>query len=197
MSDCPFCPACDSIPPYIWSGNLISPELIDAIYIASKQTIAWKAGRVASASSKSYVIDTTVRKAEVSSLALMSSSLAMRYVDQITRVIGRHIAAVWPLPRYTLSPPTVIRYARGGYYIAHSDNTGRTDTRLLTVITYLNTPLAGGETRFPAYNLSIRSLKGMSLIFLSDYEHESMPVLAGEKAICQCWIIPAKNQDWL
>ena len=71
--------------------------------------------------------------------------------------------------------------------------------RVYTGLLYLNTPLAGGATRFPELGLDVHPKSGRLLLFasLSDDDltkmeprtvHEALPVTWGAKLIANVWV---------
>ena len=96
-----------------------------------------------------------------------------------------------------------VAYDVGQYVYAHYDAfddiepTNGLSQRSTTVLVYLNDDFEGGETRFPALDLSIRPRQGTALVFPNIAEdgmvlraslHESLPVRAGRKVACNLWV---------
>ena len=98
----------------------------------------------------------------------------------------------------------VVRYRPGGFYKPHYDFfnlehggyaslISRGGQRVATVIIYLNSPRAGGETVFPNLQLTVPAVTGKAVLFnypnVDTYSlHGGNPVLAGEKWILTAWI---------
>ena len=61
--------------------------------------------------------------------------------------------------------PRITRYREGeGFFAWHSDNVGRSPTRVITAIWYLNTVEVGGETEYKWQDVSIRPVEGRLLL---------------------------------
>jgi prolyl 4-hydroxylase len=98
----------------------------------------------------------------------------------------------------------VLHYGPGQEYEPHFDwfdpdqpgfaaITANGGQRVASVVMYLNTPLSGGGTGFPAAGLTVTALKGSAVYFA--YEtgdetslHAGLPVLDGEKWIATKWL---------
>lgn len=102
----------------------------------------------------------------------------------------------------------VVHYENGEQYAAHYDswdlNTPRgqrctkvSGQRVCTCLLYLNTPEAGGATRFPKLDLDIPAISGNLAVFWNcltgestrhpESLHAGSPVTAGEKWACNLW----------
>lgn len=133
-----------------------------------------------------------------------NANLPRHMVPTVTTKICRLLRS--PSPRY-LEMFQVLRYTAGQTFQPHTDGfDGPTDAcgfeqsgRLVTLFCYLNTmEQAGGETRFPQLDhLSITPVQGRAVLhFPNDCdslqqdlrtEHESMPVVQGEKWLLVTW----------
>lgn len=102
----------------------------------------------------------------------------------------------------------VVRYPVGGFFTPHYDAcqgtpafcermNGNNGPRYITILCYLNTVEAGGETVFPKINKTVQAVKGRCVVFynvhadgriITESLHGGNPVLAGEKWICNQWI---------
>jgi hypothetical protein len=101
----------------------------------------------------------------------------------------------------------LLRYHPGQEYKTHRDNlpashfipvkAGGSGQRQRTVIAYLNTPAAGGETQFPLLGLALPAVQGQLICFdnlLADGKlcrtslHAGLPVIQGVKWICTLWM---------
>jgi prolyl 4-hydroxylase len=67
----------------------------------------------------------------------------------------------------------------------------------MTILVYLNDNFKGGETSFPMLDKKIKPEKGKAVIFyntdtngtiLRKSKHAGIPVIEGEKWICNKWI---------
>ena len=76
------------------------------------------------------------------------------------------------------------RYAPGQYFKPHFDGAfvrGPAERSLLTLMVYLNDPVAGGETHFPDCEVTVAPRAGMALLFDHHLLHESRTLRAGVK----------------
>lgn len=128
--------------------------------------------------------------------------------DQVLKNVEQRIASLTGLPVQNGEAIQVLWYPQGAEYQPHYDyfnsNTPgglacleRGGQRIATVIMYLNTPDAGGETIFPLVRVSVKPKKGDALLFYSctptgevdpNTLHGGAPVKAGEKWIATKWI---------
>jgi len=101
-----------------------------------------------------------------------------------------------------------LRYEKGQEYKPHHDffhhdlagvekYLGKSGQRITTVLMYLETPEAGGETLFPMVNVAIPAKKGTAVLFHSclptgveDHKslHGGQPVKEGTKWCLTKWI---------
>lgn len=121
-------------------------------------------------------------------------------------LLQRRMAAAAGLPLRQAEPLILLRYTPGQEYRPHRDvlppshfipvEAGGAGQRLRTVIAYLNTPEAGGETAFPLLERTIAAEQGRIARFDSlDADggtcrtslHAGMPVKQGVKWICTLW----------
>jgi prolyl 4-hydroxylase len=130
------------------------------------------------------------------------------WTDPIIVEIEKRINAITGLPMQNGEDLHVLRYGIGGEYQPHHDyfhgNTPggakcllRGGQRLASLIMYLNTPEAGGETVFPHPRIFITPRKGDAILFYNCTPdgvpdprslHGGAPVLSGEKWILTKWI---------
>jgi prolyl 4-hydroxylase len=129
-----------------------------------------------------------------------SASAAFPFMaeDPAIHAINRRIAAVTRTTYEQGEPVQVLRYRPGEQFKLHNDALPYTDNqRVLTLLVYLNADYRGGETAFPAIDLSHRGRTGDAILFSNvDAEgrpdpasrHSGQPVTAGEKFILSKWI---------
>jgi len=82
--------------------------------------------------------------------------------------------------------PRITRYREGeGFFLWHSDNIGRSPTRVITAIWYLNTVARGGETDYRWQNVAIPPVEGrMTLCPVGwPFIHRGNPPIGGPKYI--------------
>ena len=120
--------------------------------------------------------------------------------------LNRRFAQVtrWPLAHG--EPLQILHYGVGAEYQPHYDYFSPEDAgtaallthggqRVATLITYLNTPEAGGATVFPDVGLEVAPIRGNAVFFayeraqpVSRTLHGGTPVVAGEKWIATRWM---------
>lgn len=130
------------------------------------------------------------------------------WTDPILIGIEKRIAILTGMPMENGEALHVLYYRVGGEYQPHydffnADTPGgaecllRGGQRVASLIMYLNTPDAGGETVFPRANISITPRKGDAVLFYNctpnglvdpNSLHGGAPVIAGEKWIMTKWI---------
>jgi prolyl 4-hydroxylase len=127
--------------------------------------------------------------------------------DSILRNIEKRISNLTNTPVKNGENLHVLHYDVGGEFQPHCDFFNPTPggkecarfggQRVATVVMYLNTPEAGGETVFPYANYAVQPKKGDAVLFYNltpDGEvdphslHGGSPVKAGEKWIMTKWI---------
>ena len=82
--------------------------------------------------------------------------------------------------------PRVTRYKTGDGFLAwHSDNVGRSPTRVITAIWYLNTVKEGGETWYKWQDVAVRPIEGRLLLCPVGWPfiHRGNPPISGPKYI--------------
>jgi TPR repeat protein len=129
------------------------------------------------------------------------------FPDLCVAYAERRIAAYADLPLARAEPLAVLRYEIGQEYREHHDYMQpdalathpyyrRIGQRVLTVITYIGMPRAGGGTTFPLLGLTLEPEEGMGVKFRNvradgtpdeDSLHAGLPVAAGEKWVCTLW----------
>ena len=112
--------------------------------------------------------------------------------------LNRRIAAASGTAPEQGEPLQVLRYRPGQQYRTHYDAVpGFENQRVLTMIVWLNDGYEGGETSFPAANLSLKGQAGDALLFRNvgadgrrdpAAAHAGLPVTAGEKLLASRWI---------
>lgn len=119
-------------------------------------------------------------------------------LNPAVQALNRRIAAASGTDFRQGEPLQILRYHPGQQYRSHLDAVpGLENTRILTVIVYLNDGFEGGETHFPKTGLSLRGRRGDAIMFrntLADgradpmSEHAGLPVTRGTKFIATRWI---------
>ncbi len=134
-------------------------------------------------------------------------ALGPEYLDWIVLEAERKMSAFANFPRAHGEVTNIIHYAKAQRYLPHYDAIlGQGDQfnvalqnggqRMLTVLAYLHTVEAGGETEFPKLALQVNACQGDLLMFhninvdghlLELSYHAGNPVLTGEKWILSKW----------
>jgi predicted 2-oxoglutarate/Fe(II)-dependent dioxygenase YbiX len=98
--------------------------------------------------------------------------------------------------RYGINEPlwhegySLLRYQPGQEYKAHYDGGSSHVSRIVSAICYLNDDYEGGEIEFPFFNVKIKPLAGMLILFPSNfsYTHIAKPVISGTKYNLVTWL---------
>ncbi|CAI6009529.1 unnamed protein product, partial [Closterium sp. NIES-65] len=169
--------------------------------------------------SRSSVADNESGKSVLSEIRTSSGTFLNKYQDDIVKRIEERIAAWTFLPKEHGEAIQILKYEIGQKYEAHFDyffdsvNTQMGGHRVATVLMYLSTVEAGGETVFPNAQprpptdatasecanrgLAVKPQKGDALLFYSLHPdgttdqsslHASCPVIRGEKWSATKWI---------
>jgi len=150
--------------------------------------------------------DDVVDQARTSSGVFLTGKLAQ---DDAVQKLARRIALWTKIPEEHGEAFYLIRYQVGEEYKPHLDwfdpstegeHIGDNGQRIATVLTYLNTPTAGGETIFPSAQhgqIEVKPVKGDAVLFwniLADMTedhlslHGGKPVEEGVKWAMTRWI---------
>lgn len=159
---------------------------------------------------RSTTVNTVSGKEDVIAERTSEGTFFQRCEDSFIERLDQRIARLmnWPLTHG--EGFQILHYGIGGEYKPHfdyfpPDQTGshvhtspeRGGQRVATLILYLNSPLAGGETVFPDINMAIQPQKGSGLYFSycnslnqldSKTLHGGNPVTHGEKWIMTKWM---------
>jgi len=133
----------------------------------------------------------------------------------LLRDIERKIAEWTQLPVENGEAFYLLRYDHGQQYkpqhdLFADDETGKefignSGNRYATVLTYLHSPEAGGETHFPEKDIKVKAKAGDAVLFFdlnpsndpdTDSLHAGLPVLKGVKWAMTKWIREAKTWYW-
>ncbi|PTQ62482.1 prolyl 4-hydroxylase [Sphingomonas aurantiaca] len=126
--------------------------------------------------------------------------------DLVVRAINRRIAAASGTDIGQGEPLTVLRYRPGQQYRLHLDTIqDAANQRVATVLVYLNEGYGGGETHFPAGNLTITPRGGDAIVFRTlttdgaidqSSRHAGLPVTHGAKWLATRWIRADPIDPW-
>ncbi|RZK99921.1 MAG: 2-oxoglutarate-dependent dioxygenase [Rubrivivax sp.] len=129
-----------------------------------------------------------------------------RAENALCQRVEQRIAALlnWPIERG--EGLQILRYGPGAEYKPHYDYFDpsqpgtptilrRGGQRVATLVTYLNTPEAGGATLFPDIGLQVSAVAGHAVFFsyalphpMTQTLHGGAPVVAGEKWVATKWL---------
>lgn len=118
--------------------------------------------------------------------------------------ISAGVAKMTGIPQENQEPLQILHYRKGGEYRPHFDGfpegskaLRQGGNRQATLILYLNTPTAGGETSFPELGLTVSPFAGCGAFFRGLDKtgrchplslHAGLPVVEGEKWIATVWM---------
>lgn len=123
--------------------------------------------------------------------------------DPVVQRISERISGLTMTPQTNAEYMQVVRYEVGQFYKIHHDQNSAPFTpqgaRLYTFFMYLNTPDAGGGTRFNDLGITVAAKRGSAVLWpslldsnveLPDLQthHEALPVEAGIKFGANLWI---------
>ena len=111
--------------------------------------------------------------------------IILRSLQRRLREYMRPFAEAFPIGIHP-EEPRITRYQIGeGFNAWHSDNIGRSPTRVLTAIWYLNTVDEGGETEYKWQSEAIRPVEGRLLLCPVGWPfiHRGKPPISGPKYI--------------
>eukprot|EP00658_Telonema_sp_P-2_P042791 TRINITY_DN3077_c0_g1_i20.p1 TRINITY_DN3077_c0_g1~~TRINITY_DN3077_c0_g1_i20.p1 ORF type:complete len:438 (-),score=93.50 TRINITY_DN3077_c0_g1_i20:196-1509(-) len=146
--------------------------------------------------------------AQVDNTRKSKSAWLKRTHSDIMDAVYRRIAAVTAIPEQLLwehknaENLNVLRYPRGGEYTPHYDwgPNGKVESRFLSGLLYLNTPLSGGGTSFPKAQpemVTVPAAKGNYVFFYNLLEdgngdvlslHSGTMVEKGHKWVAPLWL---------
>ncbi|MEA3063212.1 MAG: prolyl 4-hydroxylase [Sphingomonadales bacterium] len=145
-----------------------------------------------------------VSSARISACRTSESTDESWFTPQLARRIrgiDRRIAALFPGFAERREEWQATRYFTGGAFRAHFDTGHWQDEpageREHTVLIFLDTPRAGGETCFPLLDVAIRARTGLFLAWCNlagdgnrdaRMVHSSLPVRAGRKTVLVTWL---------
>jgi len=116
--------------------------------------------------------------------------------------IEQRIASLMHIPINHAEGLQILHYSPGQQFKAHFDYfsvdyPSSTNNRISTLVIYLNEVEEGGETTFPALNISVKPKQGAAVYFEYFYQddqinektlHSGEPVIRGEKWVATQWM---------
>lgn len=182
-------------PRVIVFGNLLSHDECDELVALARLRLA-----------RSETVATTTGSGEVNVARTSDGMFFGRQENEACARFETRIAALLRWPIENGEGLQVLRYQAGAEYKPHHDYfepdqpgtpsiLRRGGQRVATLVTYLNTPGAGGGTTFPDVNLEVAPVKGNAVFFSYDRPHPmtrtlhgGAPVLHGEKWVATKWL---------
>jgi predicted 2-oxoglutarate/Fe(II)-dependent dioxygenase YbiX len=164
-----------------------------------KRSNGWTAAEIRKTNGRGDYYSVTKREYRSASILELpkARSVYQSFERKIETRIKPLINRVWRLNLTEHDGTQIVRYRRGGHYVAHADAGLDLAVRYFTVICYLNDDYAGGQTHFPSLNHTTVPQRGKAIIFPSEYMHSAEPVTRGEKYILVTWILGPVPVSWI
>lgn len=151
--------------------------------------ISWKSSRVGDGNVANY---RTSSEADISHLEHSNTRIAEKF-KKISKKILEDI-----LPDYRKDHLVttggyegwrLLKYAGGGEYHSHYDHAPN-NSRIVSIVAFMEEPLSGGSLEFPFFNVEIQPRAGDVVIFPSNfpYVHVAHPVTSGTKCSLVTWL---------
>lgn len=176
-------------------GNLLTGDECDALIAASRPKLL-----------RSETVNRDSGGTELNEARTSEGTYFFHNASPLLEKLNRRFAQVtrWPLAHG--EPLQILHYGVGAEYQPHYDYFSPEDAgtpallahggqRVATLITYLNTPEAGGATVFPDVGLEVAPIRGNAVFFAYERAqpasrtlHGGTPVIAGEKWIATRWM---------
>jgi prolyl 4-hydroxylase len=163
---------------------LLTEAECDRFIQAAVENVSWKPS-IISQGYEDNRLDTDRRVSD----SLYQPMAPELFEPVFTSIESRLKPLLWRNGKRELAPSLLhlVRYRSGGYFTAHRDALPNAPEaiawRRFTIVCYLNDEFAGGATRFPTIDLSVKPRKGEAVLFPSWYLHAGQPVESGEKFI--------------
>jgi prolyl 4-hydroxylase len=182
-------------PRVIVFGGLLSDDECDQLVELSRPRLA-----------RSETVDTSTGGNEVNAARTSEGMFFERGENPLCACLERRIARLLQWPLENGEGLQILHYGPGAEYRPHHDYFDpaqpgtptilkRGGQRVATIVTYLNTPAAGGSTTFPDVALEVAPIKGNAVFFSYDRPHPATrtlhggaPVIAGEKWVATKWL---------
>jgi prolyl 4-hydroxylase len=182
-------------PRVIVFGSLLADEECDALVELARERLA-----------RSETVDTTTGGNEINAARTSEGMFFARGEAPLIERIEVRIAALLNWPLENGEGLQILRYRPGAEYKPHYDYFDpaqpgsvpilkRGGQRVGSLVTYLNTPAAGGATIFPDVALDVAPIKGNAVFFSYDRPHPvtrtlhgGAPVIEGEKWVATKWL---------
>ena len=182
-------------PRIIVFGNVLDEDECRALIDASRPKLA-----------RSETVNRASGGTELNEARTSDGTYFFHDASELLERINRRLAHLTRWPLANGEPLQILHYGVGAEYQPHYDYFCPEDSgtaallehggqRVATLITYLNTPDAGGATVFPDIGLEVAALRGHAVFFSYDRPvpatrtlHGGTPVTAGEKWIATRWM---------
>jgi len=182
-------------PRIIVFGNVLSADECEALIAASRPKLA-----------RSETVNRASGGTELNEARTSEGTYFFHDASSLLEQINRRLARLTRWPLANGEPLQILHYDVGAEYQPHYDYFSPEDAgtpallahggqRVATLITYLNTPDAGGATVFPDIGLEVAAIRGHAVFFAYDRPtpvsrtlHGGTPVTAGEKWIATRWM---------
>jgi hypothetical protein len=115
-------------------------------------------------------------------------------IDQALAAYNRDVGLTIPVPNSPKTADLILKRYRPGQdeqFQLHFDAVNHLAHRYLVMLWYLNDVAAGGETRFPQLDVTIRPKAGRLIIFPPYwmYQHEGVAPVSGDKYILSTYLL--------
>ena len=182
----------------IFSLVLYEPEVCKGI-VAGIRRLRWSVAEVQLEKATGGYATFTRRRTRSADILTSprAGELRQDFDSRIKKVVHPLINRVWQVKLVETCGTQIIRYRKGGRYIAHADAGIDYAERYFSVVCYLNDDFTGGHTSFPSLAYSTRPETGKAIIFPSRYCHCAEPVTSGEKFILLTWICGPVPINWV
>jgi predicted 2-oxoglutarate/Fe(II)-dependent dioxygenase YbiX len=176
-----------------WPNPASTIELVEKECSKIDSDIYWQ--RAETIGRGAYQNSRTNKLLAVSYLAQISNNPLLQNIhNQFNMLL---LAATIPYgQRYGINEPlwhegyNLLKYSSGQEYKAHYDGGGSHVSRIVSAVCYLNNDYEGGEIEFPFFNVKIKPMPGMLILFPSNfaYTHIAKPVTNGSKYNLVTWL---------
>jgi predicted 2-oxoglutarate/Fe(II)-dependent dioxygenase YbiX len=178
---------------------LYQPTACERLVEALRKCEGWENAQVREGSTAEDYRNTD--RSEIRTASVLRSADALTFLAQFDEKLD---SVIKPLIKETSGVDLsesfgtqLIRYSRGGHYVAHADAGRDLDSRYFTVVCYINDDFEGGSTSFPSLNYRVRPQCGKAVVFPARYIHCAEPVIRGEKYVFVSWIHGPTTIKWI
>lgn len=184
-----------------------APDVVRFRGLLSRDECAHIAGAVQDILEPSHIVDpATGRRREHPIRTSDGAVVGPTREDLVIRAINRRVAAISGTDIDQGEALSVLRYRPGQQFRMHHDAIGGVaNQRVKTVLIYLNDGFRGGETVFPAAELTIKPALGDAVVFANTLadgrpdlaaNHAGLPVTSGVKWLATRWIRARAIDPW-